>query len=344
MASTITAHELTLELWSDGPEAVERSSASDDQIDLVDEVFADGVLSGRLPDRYDDAEAAVAPVWTEGDAVGELEVAVRVRAAGREHRHGYRCTAERWSRTAEVRRQALVAAGRLAEEETLRWSVTARRDGEPSCRRLPPLSVPPWVDGPLEEHGIRLPPEWSPDPARPVLLERRLVLEILQGTMDGGYNEAGGAVLGKIVRLPEPLPGTETRLVTVLTAGVSDGRHRGTPGRLHFDPQALIDAAAEARRRGRGESVLTAWHSHGWSAGCRHCQRPDCPLPHVGQVSVDDYRVLESLFPSKATLMPIAGRLPGADGDRPALIVYRWHGGVLRPLVWELCSTDSDWG
>jgi hypothetical protein len=48
-----------------------------------------------------------------------------------------------------------------------------------------------------------------------------------------------------------------------------------------------------------------------------------------------DYQVLESLFPGKSTVMPIAGRRLGATGNRPVLEIHAWRGGQVRPIRWQ---------
>jgi len=339
-------YDLILKLHAGGATSdpvLRQQSVGPDLVGLADEGFLDGFLSGRLPAEYDDVRATVAPCLAGAAETAhrgvDLEVALAVAAAGAQYTHTYRCTTERWGRTAQYWQLALAQQGQLADDAATVWSLVLQRRRAAAGWPLPPLCTPRVISSSLEAQGIRLLSTCTPDPDRPVLFERRIVLEILQQTIDAGCNEAGGALLGQLLRLPAPLPGTNTPLVTVFTAAVADQRHKGTPGALRFDPQALVDSSLECQRRGKGEAVLTAWHSHGWSSDCRHCTKPDCPLPHVGQVSLDDYRVLESLFPSKATLMPIAGRLPGAESSLPALLVYRWQGGVMRPLVWDLCET-----
>jgi hypothetical protein len=52
--------------------------------------------------------------------------------------------------------------------------------------------------------------------------------------------------------------------------------------------------------------------------------------------SLQDYRLLATLFPSKSTLMPIAGRKLGAEERRPVLQVYAWRGGEMRPIRWRM--------
>ena len=41
-----------------------------------------------------------------------------------------------------------------------------------------------------------------------------------------------------------------------------------------------------------------------------------------------------SLFPSKATLMPIAGRQPGPQTEHPVLQIHAWRGGQLEAIGW----------
>ena len=51
--------------------------------------------------------------------------------------------------------------------------------------------------------------------------------------------------------------------------------------------------------------------------------------------SLQDYQLLESLFPSKSTLMPIAGRKLGEPGRRPVLQIHAWRGGQMQPIPWQ---------
>ena len=125
-------------------------------------------------------------------------------------------------------------------------------------------------------------------------------------------------------------------MVTVLSAAVVDRRHVGAPTLLTFSPEALAEGEQIAEMRGFGESVLTVYHSHMWGAGCDRCnQNEKCVLPECTTVSIQDYQVLESLFPSKATLMPIAGRKLGAQGQRPVLEIHAWRGGEMRTIRWQ---------
>ena len=87
---------------------------------------------------------------------------------------------------------------------------------------------------------------------------------------------------------------------------------------------------------------MTAYHSHGWGSDCGRCnQNADCAVPSATYVSPDDYRVLESLFPDKATLMPIAGRELGADSHRPVLVVHAWRHGRMEPIPWRTYTTEE---
>ncbi len=67
-------------------------------------------------------------------------------------------------------------------------------------------------------------------------------------------------MLGKLIRLPQPLPGTETRIVTVLTSLVEDPRHVGMATAFSFSPEGLVEAARIGDLRGLGTARrLTSW-------------------------------------------------------------------------------------
>jgi hypothetical protein len=172
------------------------------------------------------------------------------------------------------------------------------------------------------------------EPDRPVLVSARLAADAVRRCEEAGNDEAGGAVLGKLIRLPQPLPGTKTRIVTVLTSLVEDSRHQGKASEFRFSPAGLAEAARIGDLRGLGESVLTVFHSHGWSPDCRNCDpKARCALAEASP-SLQDYEML-SLFPSKGTLMPIAGRYPGVQGERPVLRIHAWRGGQLQAIGWQ---------
>jgi hypothetical protein len=105
--------------------------------------------------------------------------------------------------------------------------------------------------------------------------------------------------------------------------------------RLQFDPEAMAEAVELAELRGTGERPMTVFHSHGWGAGCGNCnQKAECALPSCEHVSLDDYQVIEAMFPSKTTVFPIAGRRLGAAGRRPVLAVHAWRGGRMASIPW----------
>ena len=94
---------------------------------------------------------------------------------------------------------------------------------------------------------------------------------------------------------------------------------------MTFNPDALLEADEISRLRGMGESVLTAFHTHGWGTSCGNCNQSEaCPLTPCTTLSVQDYELLATLFPAKSTLMPVAGRKLGAEGRHPVLEIHAW--------------------
>ena len=110
----------------------------------------------------------------------------------------------------------------------------------------------------------------------------------------------------------------------------------GQPGQFTFSTDALVHASNIGNLRGLGETVLTALHTHGWGSGCDRCNsNAGCLLPQCTEISAQDYTMMETLFPSKGSLMPIAGRRLGAPGQQPVLEIHAWRGGVLRRIRWR---------
>ncbi len=242
----------------------------------------------------------------------------------------------RWSRVAQA------ATAKLREDETvanndllyaLLLGLPYRADQQPWTV---PLETPEFLDQTVVECGIRSLGAGSLLADRPVLINQRLVNDAIKRCEQAGTSEAGAAVLGKTVRLPEPLPGTTTRLVTVLSTLIEDARHQGASLEFAFSPDALAEAMEIADLRAMGETVQTVYHSHGWSPECAGCQENGtCLLPGTTP-SLRDYQVLESLVSSKATLMPIAGRQPGTQQQRPVLRIFAWRGGEMQPIHWQV--------
>jgi hypothetical protein len=310
---------------------------TDDLPDLIEETYIRGLLSEQLPLEHDAVRVALRPVFAEGPLVQHFEVRVTALRGTDEASYTLEFNAGRWVRRSQLRLQQLREEGSLAEGKPVYRAVVCLQNGTPPELKLPLLQPPAVEDQSLEAFGVRRLGEGSLVPDRPILVNQRSVAEILRMTEDSGPTEIGGAMLGKHIRLPEPLPGTQTRIVTLLTTHVVDTRHSApTTFSFAFSPEALAEAAQIAQMRGLGESVLTVFHSHGWANQCGNCnQNEKCLLPECTLVSLDDYQVLESLLPGKSTIMPIAGRKLGAEGRHPVLEIHAWRGGQMRPVRWQ---------
>ncbi len=330
-------HDLYLELRADIADGVPLLSrcVTADVIDLAEECYLRGVLGERLPLEYSSLRAKLKPVWAAEPLVRELELTLTAQTPRGLQSYTQRFASGRWVRTAEAARLALIQEGTLGEDSAVYRALVAVRRQEPPQVEMPPLEPPLVTPQNLEEYGVRRLGAGGLVPDRPVLINRHMIADIIERTERAGTNEAGGAVLGKMLRLAEPLPGTTTRLVTIFSVGLADDRHVGSEASFRFSPEALAEAAQIARLRGRGEAVLTAWHSHGWLPQCANCVKEACGFASANHVSAEDYQVLESLFSSKATLMPIAGRKPGSQAERPVVMIHHWRGGLMRPLRWQ---------
>jgi hypothetical protein len=299
---------------------------------LVEETYVRGLLAEELPWNMDQLDVEIAPSWSAEPMVKAVEVTLTTGSNGDRHRVSLTFDRGPWVRSAEHSVQKMRTEGALTENEQVYRLLAALNDGNTSKPLVPPTLVPPSiVDQPLSELGIARLGDGSLEPDRPVLVSKRLVEEVITQCESSGPTETGGAALGKNVRLLKPLPGTRTRIVTVLTAMVDDPRHTGDLTRFHISPEALIAADQIAALRGRGEFVITIVHTHGW--GCGDCNQKACLLAECFP-SLQDYE-LESLFPTKALLLPIAGRMHGAPGQRPILQIHAWRGGELRPIRWQ---------
>jgi len=309
-----------------------------DLAELVEEQFTNGVLAGKLPAAPETIVAHIEPVYSQEPVVEAIDIRLTAISNGHDTVLSQRYQCGRWVRTAQRKVTTLRSEGSLAvDEPTYRMLIASRTD---EATVAPPVIVPPSIDeATLEQCGVRALGEGRLAPDRPVLVNLQFESEAVAQCEQSGVIEIGGAVLGRTIRLAKPLTGTETPVVTVLSTIVFDSRHSGSETRFHFHPAALAEAEQIANMRGLGEKVLTVYHSHGWAGHCGNCNaNPDCPLAE-STPSLHDYeQLLEQLFTSKTTLLPIAGRKLGAEGQRPVLQVHAWQRGEMRPIHWRRYS------
>jgi len=303
--------------------------------ELVAETFVNGVLGQVLPDDPTEVRCALTPQWRAEPVVAHIDITMTAVRCGTQVTITRPFDSGHWTRIAQAAAVPLREDATVSPTEVLYILLLALPIQHAEARWSLPLESPVIFDQSLAECGVRGLAAGSLTPDRPVLIGQRLVDDAIHRCEQAGSNEAGAAVLGKIVRLAEPLPNTTTRLVTLLSTLVDDPRHEGTSLRLAFSPAALAEAAEIAALRGMHETVQTVYHSHGWSSECAACQRDGtCPLAGATP-SLQDYAVLESLVSSKATLMPIAGRAAGVQQQRPILRVFAWRGGQMCPIRWQ---------
>ncbi|MBC8875237.1 MAG: hypothetical protein H8E44_37925 [Planctomycetes bacterium] len=310
-------------------------SVTADMADLVEESYIAGVLNEKLPAEPDEMTVEVKPVWLKEPLVDKVEVELVAGLNGNRVTYTKKFAAGRWVRSGQAAALGLREEGTLADDEAAYRLLMAVPQKEAAPLEVPPLQPPPICEQTLEDFGVRSLGAGSLVPDRPLLVNQRLAADAVARCEEAGTTETGGAVLGKIVRLPEPLPGTQTRIITILSATVQDPRHEGAPLSFYFSPEALDEAARIGDLRGMGETVQTVFHTHGWSKTCADCNKNSkCPLAECNP-SLQDYQLLESLFSSKATLMPIAGRKMGEHSKHPILQVHAWRGGEMLPIRWQ---------
>lgn len=303
-----------------------------DLADLVVEAYTTGVMSERLPAGSATLHATIRPVWGQEPAVRSVHLDLRTGDPAATHVVSF--ASGPWVRTTQRRLLELRAEGAVAKDGTVYRRLLAWPHG--NAKVPDPVVQPPVIhDATLADCGVRHAKRGPLDPERPVLVNGRFADEAVRLCEAADTTETGGAVLGRIARLAEPLLGTRTHIVTILGAIVQDPRHAGTESRFHYSAEALASAQKLCSVRGLGEDVISVFHTHGFSKGCGNCnQNPNCPLAEC-HPSLHDYdQLLAQLFPSKTTLLPIAGRKLGAEGRRPVLQIHGWQGGEMRPLPW----------
>jgi hypothetical protein len=300
---------------------------------LVDETLTSACLSEALVEMPADLTVRITPEFASEPAVAAIRIDLFAEDRT-EPAYTQKFTSGPWIHQAVAQVAQLREEGTLAADE-IPTPVLVALPREGVRLALPPLAPPTFVERSLAECGVRSLGEGALVPDRPVLINRRLVEDAISQCEAADVVETGGAIYGQVVRLDEPLPGTRTKIVTLLSGTITDARHAGEVHRYHFSPQALADAQEMCDLRGLGESVQTVLHSHGWNGQCCNCnQSATCPLAEAAP-SLQDYELLATLFPSKATLMPIVGRKLGVESRRPVLMVYAWRLGEMRPIRWQ---------
>ena len=255
-ASTHCPYSFFMEIGTEpepGGTMLHRESIQDDLGDLVDEVFVTAILADALPEDPVELHVEVAPVWREEPWAEAVLVTACPRGDG-SPAFARRFETGRWMRRAQGIALRLESEEAIPKGATAYVYLLAERSATAVDTRLPAL-LPPFVEEQsLEDLGVMELGGGSLCPDRPILVNQRMVDEILDHTERAGSSETGGGTLGKMIRLPEPLPDTTTRVVTVLTASLTDDRHVGELARFTFDPEALHEAARIADLRGRGEA------------------------------------------------------------------------------------------
>jgi hypothetical protein len=338
-----TRHRFAFALKADAEPAsvaLHQQAIDADVRHLVKDAFERGVMEDRIPLETVRVAAHVEPV-----AAARLPephtTAVRVRIeatddAGGTHEFVEEFEHGRWMRRLPEMVRQLREEGTLDEHASVHRALLAFADDAARLEPLP-LHVPVVEEGTLVPFGIDRLREGSFTPHRPILVNGRTHDEMLERTEAiGTEREHGAVVLGKHVRLPEPLPQSETRIVTILSTHVDHASIRGSATEVLFSPEALVSALPFAEARGLGEGVVTVVHSHLW--GCGECNEKTegCPLAEATHVSPQDYELLESLFPSRITPFPITGRIVGAEGRRPHLAMNVWRGGRMRSIRYRV--------
>ena len=312
--------------------------ASDDATaslaELLDETYNRGVLADRFPADVESIRVAIRPIWAEPPLVARVQIELTADN-GQAASYWLEFEDGPWVRQSLLRAQQLRAEDSLGPGQRVYRALVAVPSSDLPPLALPPLQAPAIHHQSLEDFGVRRLGAGELVPDRPVLVNARLVDEAIRSCEEAGLNETGGAVLGKILCLGEPLPGTTTRIVTVLSAAIEDPRHVGGRNLFTCNPDALAEAARIGEIRGLGESVVTVYHTHGWSPSCRRCnQNAQCPLVECSP-SLQDYTFAAALFPSKSALMPIVGRKLGEQGEHPVFRIHAWRGGEMRAIRWQ---------
>ncbi|MFO0870521.1 MAG: hypothetical protein U0935_16460 [Pirellulales bacterium] len=301
--------------------------------ETIDEAITNGFMGGYLPCSARDIVASVEPHFGTSPVVERIEVVLSSQDTDEVDAVKLPFTSGSWSRWSQRKVCELRDEGTLTQEQTVYQMLLAFPERREVPIPLAPLRAPELRAATLDDCGVLRLLDGDLTPDRPLLISRRFEEEAIEQCARSKEVEIGAAVLGRCVRLPAPLPGTRTPIVTLFSTLLFDPRHSGDENQFHFHPAALAESQRMCDLRGMDESIITVFHTHGW--GCGDCnQKTVCPIAEA-KPSLQDYQLLASLFPGKSTLLPIAGRKIGDESRRPVLQVYAWRSGQMRPIRWQ---------
>jgi len=183
--------------------------------------------------------------------------------------------------------------------------------------------------GTLPVSDVRLPPDCRSSQAAmfgndvPVLIRQHLIDEAVALSQAAGGLEAGGVLLGRLLREPE-LPDLVVEVTALLPA------HGATSTRtsLHFSPEVFAEfERLLALRNETGEHMVGWYHSHPFF--CRKCpqdSRDLCPF-RTAFFSQADCDVHRTLFPQAYSLALLISDLGRAE---PSVDLFSWRNGTIQ--------------
>lgn len=162
------------------------------------------------------------------------------------------------------------------------------------------------------------------------------VLEQCAALAEGSpASETGGVLIGHLHRDPAS---QDIALEVTAQIPVRHAEHKATT--LTFTENTWAAARDAIRLRGRGETMLSWWHSHPARAWCNpKCgpeERKRCPLMR-DYLSTEDLTLHAAVFPraySVALLVTLTD-----DGPRPAL--FGWRLGVVQPRAFHILDPSD---
>lgn len=234
--------------------------------------------------------------------------------------------------------QRWIAQGKLGEGDTFSYRLLAFPapvDAMKCCdEEDDEWLVPPIADATISEFLREAQAVDDANSAElPVFVAANVISDAIELTQRAGDIEAGGVLLGRILRDRSK----NYRTFISITALVELRKARGTTMSFSFSPAVWDEISSIVALRGGTDVILGFEHSHPfWCRNCTAEKRRVCPL-RTCYFSEDDRFVMTTAFPA-AYQVGLVVKVK-EDSMEPAL--FTWTGGVVKRRGYFVCGKET---
>lgn len=354
------AYHLSVELFTKDGAGLGRAPVEVDWRPATEWASLQAMQDRVFPEGEGEYSFQLSPAWhaTFGEPyMSGFDVALRLQGGVGDPLYEAAFGVDYFADQAEAAKAKLVDEGRCSLGESCLYRISAvqgngsaARDGlaltPPGEEPSDAVWLPPAVrTGSLKERQAaatvpakdapssgEIPAAHEADPALPVFIPEQVRRQALMQARGAGACEAGGVLLGHLMRDPD-----SAQLFLEVTAQVPATDTVADSHRLVFTAHSWAAARNAIRLRGAGEILVGWFHSHPVKHWCRNCppaKRKKCPLS--GEFfSLRDQDVHRTMFPRAFTVAMVTTLLPG---DREAVSLYGWMDGRIQRRPYQVLA------